>query len=577
MRIFCLKAFRSYALGIGLTCFLACQITASTSLLQSRDIRAGTVLEFPIDSVREQVFRLELKAGESARVDVLQMGTDVVIDVSGPDGRLLDSIDGPTGRSGAEKVEVFSSSPGYYTLRIHAFDDREPAGRFRLTVRFLRNARETRRVVAERSQSIRLASEWLRPRSRGFTLSKKGIRTGQVVGLHQLLSHVRVVGLGEATHGSKEFNDVRLAFTKELVEECGFRVIAIEFSASRARELIPYAAGQPFSPEELKRHVDSIWIGSRIRHALYVWVRSWNLAHPKDPVTIIGVDAGDNGPSRTRLFAFLQKAYGLKAAAQWNAIERELREADAQTTVFGDAGVDTKARTALMEVQIRLMADRPLLETRFGDKEVARALEAARTLFEFSDFNAGGGTLNQSRDWYMAMGVLRTIKAAGPKSRAVYWAHNAHVAATAGSFKTTGSLLREALGQQYCPLAATSGTGTFVAQVPNDPEDRLRVSSFLPHLGDTVEDILSRVRPGLFLAYWRGSKCPPSLARLLTEPQPMHWIGGLFAPLSPPSSQYRTFRLIRDFDGVIYVPTVVAETLPPARPIVPARKRVPLP
>src|SRR5258706_11933046 len=112
MSFFSLRPSMRYAVGVGLICFSTGQVASSTRLLQTRDISAGTVLESPIDPTHDQTFRLHLNAGESVQMEVLQIGADVVIDVSRPDGRLLDSFDGPTGRNGTENVEFFATLPG---------------------------------------------------------------------------------------------------------------------------------------------------------------------------------------------------------------------------------------------------------------------------------------------------------------------------------------------------------------------------------------------------------------------------------------------------------------------------------
>jgi hypothetical protein len=53
----------------------------------------------------------------------------------------------------------------------------------------------------------------------------------------------------------------------------------------------------------------------------------------------------------------------------------------------------------------------------------------------------------------------------------------------------------------------------------------------------------------------------------------MHWIGGLYTPGSLSSAAFRNFDLLRDFDGVVYLPRVTAEDIPTERPLIPARKR----
>jgi hypothetical protein len=61
----------------------------------------------------------------------------------------------------------------------------------------------------------------------------------------------------------------------------------------------------------------------------------------------------------------------------------------------------------------------------------------------------------------------------------------------------------------------------------------------------------------------------------LRRQQAMHWVGGLYAPCTPPSDAFRPYDLLRDFDGVVYFRRVTADEAPTDRPRVPPRPRAP--
>src|SRR5262249_40852924 len=132
------------------------------------------------------------------------------------------------------------------------------------------------------------------------------------------------------------------------------------------------------------------------------------------------------------------------------------------------------------------------------------AWQASKDLAQFSDFNSEAGpALSHSRDWYMAAEVLRgTERAPGPRRKAVFWAHNAHVANTTARYRPAGSVLRNVLGCKYASVATTFGKGDFVAQIPNDPEDRLATNSLPMSEGDTVESMLAKLGARPILATW---------------------------------------------------------------------------
>jgi erythromycin esterase len=309
---------------------------------------------------------------------------------------------------------------------------------------------------------------------------------------------------------------------------------------------------------------ESGWIGRRALRELVEWTRAWNLAHRNDRVRLVGVDPQENALARDELRAFLQKAYGDDAMARWAEAEKELAAADAQTSVFGDSSVNAEVRRTLFDVVARLTLDEALLRARYGVAEV-RALAAARTLASFADFNSDAPGA-RSRDRAMADAVLRALEESGDGARAVYWAHNAHVAARG---QTAGGVLRSALGCGYAPLALTFGEGAFVAQIPNDVDDRLAVSS-LPRAGEeTIEGVFGAETK--MLATWPCSVDPASVPEWLRAPHPMHWVGALWAPASRPAGAFRAFDLLHDFDGLLYLPYVTADEMPTDRPHVAPR------
>jgi len=503
-----------------------------TTILLAIALLAGSSREAALQPGETHEYTLRLHRAESVQAVVRQQGVDVVVELRDPTGQLLDIIDGPTGRNGDEQVEIFAAATGDYSLRVRPYDKHEPAGKYTIRVEKIRNVAATRDLLRQRREAREQATAWLSTRSSAIESAKP--------------RHARVIGIGEATHGSRELGDARLALTHRLVENDGYRTIAIEASADRM------AASEAVG-----------WIGRRTQQELMRWVAAWNASHPDDRVRIIGVDAQDNARSRAVLGSFLHEAYGDSALPGWNSAEKELAAADEQTAVFGDSSIDPAVRQYLFELLANLALDAPILEARHGRDAVNAARRAATNLAQFADFNAGvRDAISHSRDWYMAANVLE----AASTSRVVYWAHNAHVAALENG-RTAGAILRGAIGCDYLPIAVTFGEGRFIAQLPNDPEDRLMTTTLPAAPDETIESVLAPTA----LTTW---DCNPDLTTVpawLRSSHPMHWVGGLWAADSVPSSAFRPFNLLKDFDGIVHVPRVTAEAIPADRPRVAPR------
>ena len=510
-------------------------------------------------------YLLDLGRGASIAVSVNQQGVDVVVEVLNSRDSVVQRIDSPNGRNGPEPVEILSPRRARYRIRVRPFDGGEPEGRYTLDVTAWRDAATTRAWLAARRLARDSAAAWLR--ARGAALDSS------LAPLEALARKVTVVGIGEATHGSREFGDLRLRLTRHLVERFGYRIIAIEGSVSRLAALDRYARGEVATRDSIVPILESGWIGRRTLRELVGWLRQWNDAHPGDPVRLVGLDPQDNALARRDLRTLVDRAYP-EAAERHAAAEREIAAADSQTWVFGDSRVDSAARRYFEELIARIENDAPLLN-RLADSGLVRAgRDAARQLFQFADFNAAeSGPWSRSRDWYMAANLFASMKDA-PEAKAVYWAHNAHVAAPEGrspGSRPMGAWLRAALGCGYAAFAVTFDAGGFVAQIPNDLEDDLAVSTLPAAPEETVEGVLRVARNRAGVAAWRcEERAAPGW---LEQPQRMHWVGALYRPGTDPAEAFRPFRLTHDFDGVVFIPRVSADEVPTDRPLVPARQR----
>ena len=543
------------------------QAAAEAPARLTRD--APIVMEIGPGGTREAMIRL--RSGESADIVVLQDGVDVVVELFGPAGNLLDSVDSPNGRQGPEPVSIMARDGGDYRLRIRPIAPNEPRGRISVNIAELRSAAATRRLLDSRRRVRADAAAWVRPQSASMAGPDEALPP-----FDRLAAEARIVGLGEATHGSRELNDLRLALVQRLVQRHDYRLIALEDSASRWRSVAHYVDGT--APDSGTASLEWGWIGRRARRQLLDWVRQWNLEHPQDRVRIVGVDPQDNAPDRARLGAFLGRAYGEPVLARWNAQVAELAAADEQTAVFGDSGTSQALRQFLQEVVAQLTADAPLLRARFGTDEYAAAHEAALDLAAFVDFNTGDGAVTHSRDWYMALGIIRAMEQSPSPPKTIYWGHNAHVSAAATRWGPTGALLRQAYGCAYRAVATTFGQGAFIAQIPNDPTDRLAANVLPgPVEEENVETLLASVRPGTHFSAWRCGEPDEARPQWLRAERPMRWVGGLYAPDSPPTASFRPYRLTTAFDAIVFVPSVTAEEIPADRPVVPPRRRDPAP
>src|SRR5438094_8774522 len=143
-----------------------------TTLILAIALLAGSSREVALQPGEVHENTLHLRRGESVQAVVKQQGVDVVVELRDPAGKLLDIIDGPTGRNGDEQLEIFASATGDYQLRIRAYDKNEPAGKYTIRVEPIRNAAATRDLLGHRREAREQATRWLRARTAAIDTAK---------------------------------------------------------------------------------------------------------------------------------------------------------------------------------------------------------------------------------------------------------------------------------------------------------------------------------------------------------------------------------------------------------------------
>src|SRR5690349_10390055 len=102
----------------------------------------------------QHAFQLQLTAGQYARVILEQKGIDVVLALSGTDGKQLLEVDNNlSGTRGMEVVSLIAEVSGTYVLTVRSLEKNASAGRYEIRLEDLRTATaaDRTRVAAERA------------------------------------------------------------------------------------------------------------------------------------------------------------------------------------------------------------------------------------------------------------------------------------------------------------------------------------------------------------------------------------------------------------------------------------------
>ncbi|QQR88058.1 MAG: erythromycin esterase family protein [Flavobacteriales bacterium] len=363
-----------------------------------------------------------------------------------------------------------------------------------------------------------------------------------------MLANARVLGLGEATHGQHEAFELKRHLTMELVRHHGYRTVAYEASASKARACNDYVQGRTNDARDAMRGFDMLIWAVEENMALLNDLRAWNAkAASDDRVRFIGFDAQDGGAVADRISELLNDS-----ALTGRVRDLVERSGPAMQQLFqGDRtefdGLEKELDSLELDLLMRMLRD-----------TTARTELHLRTL-ELRAFITMYGT-SGGRDKAMADLLLALL---APDERCVAWAHNAHVKRSSLDYLGTeelamGGHLAGALKNDYYALGFAFGAGGFQANAP-DSTGRWgfkRYHHTAPATG-SLEEQFSATGLGDFAVDLRTAPADTTVQRWLHTGHGHRWWGGYQIPddcddRTRDASQLMPMTPANDFDGLVF-------------------------
>lgn len=352
----------------------------------------------------------------------------------------------------------------------------------------------------------------------------------------------RVVALGEATHGNREFQELKLDVLKVLVERYGVRAFALEADAGGCELVNRYIHGNEGTLEEAVADLDFALYRTDQMAELVSWMRVYNeTAAPGEDLRFYGFDMQNYEHSHQLLLEELRTC-GLDTAGLENLGQLRDEHPD---------GLDRGLVVATYE------DIRQKLEALPDDTDTRLALHLVDCLLQNDELGraANSPMSHGLRDHFMAQNVLWILsqeEQCGKQSILVS-AHNGHIEQT-GTYgpdtKVMGDLLTDELGGAYYAI----GTDFFRAEV-NLPKGNGRMTHTFYSYDPLAHAATTCGYERCWLDFARVPVDSP-LRACVDGPIMMGSVGEGFSPLMYVLPQ--AYRVKREpsspYDGMIFVP-----------------------
>ncbi|MFF9853914.1 erythromycin esterase family protein [Streptomyces litmocidini] len=386
-----------------------------------------------------------------------------------------------------------------------------------------------------------------------LTCLTAGAPTTDLQPLKDVLDGVRVVGLGEATHRTREFFQLKHRLLEFLVTELGFSVLAMEASSSAGPAVDAYVRHGIGDAAQVVAGL-GFWTW-RTHEVLAVveWMRDYNRGRREDRmVRFVGIDPQRCGGSLASVDSFLRETAPDRAAGLLSSL-RVLDTADPGSRPDPHRRLVRDAEQ-LLEFLRRHAPDATDVLRHAG--VLVRAADLVTCAREHTD---PGRTVFAVRDRHMADAVEAVLD--DPSVRVALWAHNGHIGKRrhGGAVPPLGQHLRSRYGDASYAPGLLLGRGAFRARrMRLRSRARPRAGAVLTHRigpprAGTVEARLAAARPGDHLVDLRGTADASPAVREWLDDSGLSRGFGAVVPRWTYRFQRQPLSPAADFDGPAYV------------------------
>lgn len=264
-----------------------------------------------------------------------------------------------------------------------------------------------------------------------------------------LSDEVRIVALGEATHGNKEFQELKLDVFAHLVETTDVRGFALEGDFSSCAIANDYILHDEGTAEEAVKNLGFEIYRTDEMLELVEWMHTYNQsAAEKDKVRIYGFDMQRDEAAINRINDFYNVVDEEKGDEYATKLDALYGKGD--NVIYAADLPDMKVLVEEIIADIEENAD--AYESASNEELYAYALQAANCLLQNVDLHGAGNDYSEIRDKYMAENVKWILNREENihGTQLMIAGHNGHVAKVVNSSYTNmGYYLSQEMQEEY--------------------------------------------------------------------------------------------------------------------------------
>lgn len=271
-----------------------------------------------------------------------------------------------------------------------------------------------------------------------------------------------IIGIGEATHGNKEFVQIRQAVLEKLVQNYGYKVVALEGDFGGCQVVNEYILNGNGTAEDAVNQIGFAIYKTQEMVDLVEWIYNYNMSVPEnEKIHFYGFDMQRYDNNKKGMLTYIQKV--------------DSEKYEVYKTVLADLNDETVFNQPKDKVVIGLEAIEDIMEEMNKNKEqyISQSSEVEFDLaYEYANCIKQNATLrgvakNYStiRDKFMAEKVqwILSYEEKFGNDKIFIMGHNGHIEKSSASpmYKSMGNILEEVFKEQYYAIGTEFYESTF--------------------------------------------------------------------------------------------------------------------
>lgn len=411
------------------------------------------------------------------------------------------------------------------------------------TVKLLEPARE-KELVKE-----------LQERAIPITTVEAGHGFEDLAPLDKIVGEARIVALGEASHGTREFFQMKHRMLEYLVNKKGFTVFAIEANwpeAEVADRYIKTGEGNPTAA------LDAMYFWTwhtREVADMIEWMRNYNKQPGDHPIlTFTGFDMQTPDVAAKQVLDYFARA----DKADLDTVQKALiRFNPAHLAERRNSTPEMLAEDQKRAAGVRKLLDekRAMLIQATSEAAFNHARQCAQVVLQAATMNIRDQNSYGVRDRSMAENVRWLAEEAYPNQKIVLWAHNGHVGdGSIVGAESMGHHLRTMFGSKMVIFGFGFDFGEIRALTLKDNQ---MITGPIPQkvppaMAGSAEALLRQGGSSRYLLDFRTIPPTSPLGKWLAEDQLLQEPGAAYSP-DDPAAMFAPLTLSKTFDGLIFI------------------------